>query len=51
MGAKKLKAIAIRGDNPPAVANKEKIMELARWMGRTTRKKRQVSIRSARDRP
>jgi aldehyde:ferredoxin oxidoreductase len=34
MGSKKLKGIAIRGKNPPAVADKAKIVELARWMGK-----------------
>jgi aldehyde:ferredoxin oxidoreductase len=33
MGSKKLKAIAVRGTKPPEIANKEKIMELNKWMG------------------
>lgn len=33
MGSKKLKAIAVRGDSLPEVAHKEKLQELARWMG------------------
>lgn len=33
MGSKKLKAIAVRGESSPEVANKEKLQELARWMG------------------
>ena len=34
MGSKKLKGIAVRGGAPPAVADKAKIIELARWMGK-----------------
>ncbi|UCF93439.1 MAG: aldehyde ferredoxin oxidoreductase family protein [Desulfobacterales bacterium] len=34
MGSKKLKAIAIRGNQRPQVADKEKISELSRWMSR-----------------
>lgn len=33
MGAKKLKAIVVRGRRAPEVAEKERIKELARWMG------------------
>lgn len=32
MGAKRLKAVAVRGTRPPAVADREKIMALNRWM-------------------
>jgi aldehyde:ferredoxin oxidoreductase len=32
MGSKKLKAIAVRGTKPPEMADKEKIIELNRWM-------------------
>ena len=39
MGAKKLKAIAVRGENPPPVANREKLMELSRWMGKNFKEK------------
>ncbi len=34
MGSKKLKGIAVRGATPPEVADKAKVMELARWMGK-----------------
>jgi aldehyde:ferredoxin oxidoreductase len=39
MGSKRLKAIAVRGRNPPAVAHPEKIIELARWMGKNFKEK------------
>ena len=39
MGSKKLKAIAVRGETPPAVANQQKTMELARWMGKNFKEK------------
>lgn len=32
MGAKKLKAIAVNGDNRPAVNNKQTLTEISRWM-------------------
>jgi len=34
MGSKNLKAIAVRGSKAPGIADKEKIIELSRWMGR-----------------
>ena len=34
MGSKKLKGIVVRGKTPPEVADKAKIVELARWMGK-----------------
>jgi aldehyde:ferredoxin oxidoreductase len=34
MGSKNLKAIAVRGSKAPLMADKEKIIELSRWMGR-----------------
>jgi aldehyde:ferredoxin oxidoreductase len=34
MGSKKLKGIAVRGKNAPEVADKAKVLELARWMGK-----------------
>ncbi|MHB8773344.1 MAG: aldehyde ferredoxin oxidoreductase family protein [Syntrophales bacterium] len=34
MGSKRLKGIALRGTNPPEAADKAKIVELARWMGK-----------------
>jgi aldehyde:ferredoxin oxidoreductase len=39
MGAKKLKAIAVRGNEPPATADPETMMDLARWMGRNFKEK------------
>jgi len=33
MGSKKLKAIAVRGSNPPPMADPEKVKELTKWMG------------------
>jgi aldehyde:ferredoxin oxidoreductase len=39
MGSKKLKAIAVKGDQPPAAADPEKIRELARWMGKHFKEK------------
>jgi aldehyde:ferredoxin oxidoreductase len=39
MGSKFLKAIAVRGHNPPAIAHPEKITELARWMGKNFKEK------------
>jgi aldehyde:ferredoxin oxidoreductase len=39
MGSKKLKAIAVKGKTPPAMANKDKILELAQWMGRNYKEK------------
>jgi len=39
MGSKKLKGIAVRGTTPPEVADKAKILELARWMGKNFREK------------
>ena len=35
MGSKGLKAVAVRGNNrPPEVADREKLVELSRWMGK-----------------
>ena len=39
MGSKRLKAIAVRGDVPPEMANREKILELSRWMGQNFKTK------------
>lgn len=39
MGSKKLKGIAVRGDNPPKIADPAKIMVLARWMGKNYKEK------------
>ena len=39
MGSKKLKAIAIRGETPPPVADQQKMLELARWMGKNFKEK------------
>jgi aldehyde:ferredoxin oxidoreductase len=39
MGSKRLKAIAVKGKNPPAMANREKISELSRWMARNFKEK------------
>ena len=39
MGSKKLKAIAVKGETPPEMADKEKVMELARWMGKNCKEK------------
>lgn len=39
MGSKKLKAIAVRGKNPPEMANREKILELNRWMAQNFKKR------------
>jgi aldehyde:ferredoxin oxidoreductase len=39
MGSKKLKAIAVRGETPPEVADPQKMMELARWMGKNFKEK------------
>jgi len=33
MGSKNLKGIAVRGKKPPAIADQEKIKEIARWVG------------------
>ncbi len=39
MGSKRLKAIAVRGDVPPEMGNREKILELSRWMGQNFKTK------------
>lgn len=39
MGSKKLKGIAVRGETPPEVVDKAKIVELARWMGKNFKEK------------
>ena len=39
MGSKKLKAVAVRGKASPEMANREKILELARWMGQNFKTK------------
>jgi aldehyde:ferredoxin oxidoreductase len=39
MGSKKLKGIAVRGMTPPEAADKAKIVELARWMGKNFKEK------------
>lgn len=38
MGSKKLKAVAVRGNLLPEMANREKILELSRWMGQNFKK-------------
>jgi aldehyde:ferredoxin oxidoreductase len=39
MGSKKLKAIAVRGTKAPEMANRNKILEMSRWMARNYRAK------------
>ncbi|MDI6727119.1 MAG: aldehyde ferredoxin oxidoreductase family protein, partial [Smithellaceae bacterium] len=39
MGSKKLKAIAVRGNTPPTLADREKLLALARWLGRNFKEK------------
>ena len=39
MGSKKLKAIAVRGETGPEVADPRKVTELARWMGKNFKEK------------
>jgi len=39
MGSKKLKAIAVKGEKPPEVADTERLMALARWMGKNCKEK------------
>jgi aldehyde:ferredoxin oxidoreductase len=39
MGSKKLKAVAVRGDAPPEMGNREKVLELSRWMGKNFKTK------------
>jgi len=39
MGSKKLKAVAVRGSALPEMANREKIQELSRWMGKNFKTK------------
>ena len=34
MGSKKLKAIAVRGNNRPEAENRQKLVELSKWMGK-----------------
>jgi len=38
MGSKKLKAIAVRGNKPPEMADKEKVKELNQWMAQNFKK-------------
>ncbi len=39
MGSKGLKAVAVRGSASPEMANREKVLELSRWMGQNFKKK------------
>ena len=39
MGSKNLKAIAVRGKKAPEMANRQKILEMSRWMARNYRAK------------
>jgi aldehyde:ferredoxin oxidoreductase len=39
MGSKKLKAVAVRGNAPPEMGNREKVLELSRWMGKNFKTK------------
>ncbi|KPK92776.1 MAG: hypothetical protein AMJ94_04390 [Deltaproteobacteria bacterium SM23_61] len=39
MGSKKLKAVAVRGNAPPEMGNREKVLELSRWMGQNFKTK------------
>jgi aldehyde:ferredoxin oxidoreductase len=39
MGSKNLKSIAVRGTKHPEMADKEKVLELSRWMARNFKKK------------
>lgn len=39
MGSKRLKAVAVRGSTPPEMGNREKVLELARWMGKNFKTK------------
>ena len=39
MGSKKLKSIAVRGTKPPDMADREKILDMSRWMARNYRTK------------
>jgi aldehyde:ferredoxin oxidoreductase len=39
MGSKKLKAIAVRGTKAPEMADRQKILEMSRWMARNYRAK------------
>jgi len=39
MGSKNLKAIAVRGNAPPDMGNREKLLELSRWMGQNFKTK------------
>lgn len=42
MGSKKLKAVAVRGDQAPPVADRGKLVELSRWMAKNYRAKSHV---------
>lgn len=42
MGAKKLKAVAVRGTKGPGVANKTKLIEMSRWMAKNYPEKSHV---------
>jgi aldehyde:ferredoxin oxidoreductase len=39
MGSKKLKAVAVRGNAPPEMGNREKVLDLSRWMGKNFKTK------------
>ena len=39
LGAKNLKAVAVRGNAPPGMGNREKLLELSRWMGQNFKTK------------
>ena len=39
MGSKNLKAVAVRGNAPPEIGNREKVLELSRWMGKNFKTK------------
>jgi len=42
MGSKKLKAIAVRGTRTPEAADRRKLVELSRWMGKNYKEKSHV---------
>jgi aldehyde:ferredoxin oxidoreductase len=44
MGSKKLKAIAVKGNTPPVMADKDKIMALAQWMGKNYKEKASTHV-------
>ena len=39
MGSKRLKAVAVRGNSLPEMGNREKVLELSRWMGKNFKTK------------